>query len=72
MEKENKLAYWNSLYSSKDFFGTGPTKLAKLAESMFDKKNMNILEIGCGQGRDALFFLHWDIMSMRLTYPLML
>lgn len=55
VEKE-KLDYWNSLYSSKDFFGSGPTKLAKLAESTFNKKNMKILEIGCGQGRDAIFF----------------
>jgi len=56
METKDKLTYWNSLYSSKDFFGTGPTKLAKLAESLLDKKIMNILEIGCGQGRDAIFF----------------
>jgi len=56
METKDNLTYWNSLYSSKDFFGTGPTKLAKLAESLLDKKIMNILEIGCGQGRDAVFF----------------
>ncbi|WP_268544101.1 class I SAM-dependent methyltransferase [Candidatus Nitrosotenuis cloacae] len=56
MGNEDKLTYWNSLYSAKDFFGTGPTKLAKHAESIFYKKNLNILEIGCGQGRDAIFF----------------
>lgn len=57
LEDEKKLSYWNQLYSSKDFFGIGPTKLAKLAESLLiQPHNMNVLEIGCGQGRDAIYF----------------
>ena len=45
------------MYSKPNVFGTGPTKLAELAHSLIkDKPIKNILEIGCGQGRDALFF----------------
>jgi len=51
------IDYWDNLYLKKSYFGTGPTKLAKLAEQFFQRvKKHNILEIGCGQGRDAIFF----------------
>ena len=52
-----KLGYWNDIFSKADYFGSGPTLLAKSAELVlrenFFKK---ILELGCGQGRDCLFF----------------
>lgn len=45
------------MYSKPNVFGTGPTKLAKLAHELIkDNPVKTILEIGCGQGRDALFF----------------
>ena len=45
------------MYSKPNVFGTGPTKLAKLAHELIQNNPVqNILEIGCGQGRDALFF----------------
>jgi len=45
------------LYSKDNFFGTGPTKLAKLARTLIKKnKTYSILELGCGQGRDTIFF----------------
>ena len=45
------------MYSKPNIFGTGPTKLAELAHNLIkDNPIKNILEIGCGQGRDALFF----------------
>ena len=51
------LKYWNKLYSKDDYFGKGPTKLAIDTIKIFEKhKVKRILEIGCGQGRDALFF----------------
>jgi SAM-dependent methyltransferase len=57
MSDENKIDYWNVLYSKDYFFGSGPTKLAKLAYSIIkDKPIKKILEIGCGQGRDAIYF----------------
>ncbi len=52
-----KLGYWNNLYTKDDYFGTGQTILANLAKSIIEKhKITNILEIGCGQGRDSIFF----------------
>jgi len=57
MNDENKLHYWDGLYSKEYFFGSGPTKLAKLADSLMkENKIKKILEIGCGQGRDATYF----------------
>lgn len=57
MTDNKRLSYWNSLYDKKNFFGTGPTKLAKYAESALQKNEINnLLEIGCGQGRDAIHF----------------
>jgi len=53
----NYLNYWNSLYDKKNYFGTGPTKLAILAESLLKTNNViQILDIGCGQGRDTFYF----------------
>lgn len=57
MDDDKRLTYWNGLYDHKNFFGTGPTKLAKYAESLLQNKKINnLLEIGCGQGRDAIHF----------------
>jgi len=52
-----KLGYWNDIYSKKNYFGTGPTILALKAQEIIKKNSVsNILELGCGQGRDSLFF----------------
>lgn len=57
MTDKNKIHYWDGLYSKDYFFGSGPTKLAKLADSFLKDRSINkILEIGCGQGRDATHF----------------
>lgn len=57
MNDDNKINYWNGLYSKEYFFGSGPTKLAKLADSLLkETPTKKILEIGCGQGRDATHF----------------
>ena len=50
------LDYWNKIYGKDNYFGTGPTKLANLAKTLFDNSTKRILELGCGQGRDAMFF----------------
>jgi len=52
-----KLGYWNNLYTKDDYFGTGQTILADMARPLIEKhKIKNLLEIGCGQGRDSIFF----------------
>ena len=56
-----KLGYWNDLYSKKNYFGTGPTILAIFAQKLIEKYHIsNILELGCGQGRDSIFFANLD------------
>ena len=51
------LEYWNKLYNTENFFGTGSTKLAIFAESFLNKlSKAKILEVGCGQGRDSIYF----------------
>ncbi len=51
------MSYWSNMYSVPNVFGIGPTKLAEMAYKLIrDKPIKNILEIGCGQGRDAVFF----------------
>jgi len=57
MRDERYLNYWEELYHKPNAFGSGPTKLAKFAESIIkEKKVRRILEIGCGQGRDTIHF----------------
>ena len=57
MKEEKIISYWSDMYSRPNVFGTGPTKLAKMANDLIhDNSIKNILEIGCGQGRDCIFF----------------
>lgn len=52
-----KLGYWNKLFTKDDYFGTGHTILADLAKNVIEKNSINnVLELGCGQGRDSVFF----------------
>jgi SAM-dependent methyltransferase len=65
-----KLGYWNNIYSINDYFGTGPTILAKLAHNILQKHAFkSILELGCGQGRDCLFFaeLNYDVVAIDIS-----
>lgn len=63
IEKElSKLGYWNDIYSKQNYFGTGPTKLALFAKELLEKESLQkILELGCGQGRDCLFFAKYGL-----------
>ena len=70
MTKNEYLDYWNSLYEKINYFGDGPTKLAKLAESLLKQnKVQRILEVGCGQGRDATYFsqLGFDVHAFDIS-----
>jgi len=71
MSENEYLDYWNSLYAKKNYFGEGPTKLAILAEKLLHKTNtQKILEIGCGQGRDAIYFtqLGFDVQAFDISH----
>jgi SAM-dependent methyltransferase len=70
MPENEYLDYWNTLYAKKNYFGEGPTKLAKLAEKLLRKQNIQkILEVGCGQGRDAIHFsqLGFDVHAFDIS-----
>jgi SAM-dependent methyltransferase len=49
---------WNKIYSNdSSFFGDEPSKFALICHEEFVKhKVQKVLELGCGQGRDSLFF----------------
>jgi SAM-dependent methyltransferase len=49
---------WNKVYANdSSFFGDEPSKFALICYEKFVKhKVQKILELGCGQGRDSLFF----------------
>ena len=49
---------WNKVYSNNlSFFGDEPSKFALICHEDFVKhKVKKILELGCGQGRDSIFF----------------
>ena len=52
-----KLGYWDNLYTKNDYFGIGQTILANFAKDIIEKNSIkNMLELGCGQGRDSVFF----------------
>ena len=65
-----KLGYWNNLYTKNDYFGTGQTILANFARDVIEKNSIkNILELGCGQGRDSVFFakLGFNIIAVDIS-----
>ena len=49
---------WNKVYSNySSFFGDNPSKFASICyEKFVNHKVQKVLELGCGQGRDSLFF----------------
>ncbi|MER5175569.1 MAG: class I SAM-dependent methyltransferase [Candidatus Nitrosocosmicus sp.] len=49
---------WNKVYSKDStFFGEGPSDFAKKCYEYFIQNNVKrILDLGCGQGRDTIFF----------------
>ncbi len=70
MPENEYLDYWNTLYAKNNYFGEGPTKLAILAEKLLREQNTKkILEVGCGQGRDAIFFskLGYDVHAFDIS-----
>ena len=53
-----KNSYWNSYYKKIEFFNIKPSSFSKFCYNRFIKstKKKDILDIGCGNGRDTIFF----------------
>jgi len=62
--------HWNKTYSEEpDFFGEEPSYPAQKAAEVFKKEGKRkILELGAGQGRDALFFAGSGFQVYALDY----
>jgi SAM-dependent methyltransferase len=57
MSRNDFLNYWDEMYSKINVFGEGATILAKDAKDIMQKTNIEtVLEVGCGQGRDSIYF----------------
>lgn len=53
VEKEE----WEDKYSIEDYFREGPSSLTQLVEKLIrDLSSKRILELGCGQGQDVVYF----------------
>jgi ubiquinone/menaquinone biosynthesis C-methylase UbiE len=54
---------WDKVYSSDEsFFGENPSHFALMSCSDFNKQRVKkLLELGCGQGRDTIFFASNDL-----------
>jgi SAM-dependent methyltransferase len=62
---------WNSAYNNNTFFGETSSQFALLCYDDYIKNNKNVkklLELGCGQGRDTLFFASKGIEIEALDY----
>jgi SAM-dependent methyltransferase len=57
----NKI--WDKVYSKDSaFFGEEPSNFSQICYRDFEKHHVNkLLELGCGQGRDTLFFASHDL-----------
>ena len=53
-----KNYYWNNYYKKNILHNTKPSNFSKFCYNKFIKngRKKNILDIGCGNGRDAIFF----------------
>jgi ubiquinone/menaquinone biosynthesis C-methylase UbiE len=54
MDKKAEKEYWDRFYSSAEL--NSPSSFAEFCQVEFLKKNEKIIDIGCGTGRDTLFF----------------
>lgn len=67
---DNQRIHWETTYAQySNLFGLKPSYSAKKAAEIFKRENSNkILELGGGQGRDAIFFAKNDLRVWTLEY----
>jgi SAM-dependent methyltransferase len=64
-------SFWDRLYQTDNsFFGEDPSNFALSCYNEYMEKNnlKKILELGCGQGRDTLFFVSKGVEIAALDY----
>lgn len=62
--------HWDEVYNqNEEFFGQGPSGFARYCLDVFYANGVkDVLELGLGQGRDALFFAEMGLMVAGLDY----
>ncbi len=75
MQSENRRqteqkAHWEKVFSKeKAFFGEEPSDFAKKSLELFRREGAHaVLELGCGQGRDTVFFARNGLRMTALDY----
>ncbi|MEI8192019.1 MAG: class I SAM-dependent methyltransferase [candidate division NC10 bacterium] len=70
MEESDQRSRWDDTYvKNKDFFGAAPSEFGvRAAQRMKAAGAQQILELGCGQGRDTLLFLRQGFQVTALDY----
>jgi SAM-dependent methyltransferase len=63
-------AHWDKVFSDEAvFFGEEPSDFAKKSVDLFRREAIEtVLELGCGQGRDTLFFARCGLRVTALDY----
>lgn len=69
-ERGQQQSHWDSTYAgTDDFFGKGPSELAVSAlGTLKDNGAKDVLELGCGQGRDSYFLCRNSFSVTALDY----
>jgi ubiquinone/menaquinone biosynthesis C-methylase UbiE len=69
VEDEQQKRWEDTYAANKDFFGTGASEFGQRAAAwMAEAKAKDVLELGCGQGRDTLLFLRKGFKVTALDY----
>lgn len=70
MKKNNDEQYWANYYG-KDLAPEEPSNFAKYIAGRFDHEKINMIELGCGNGRDARFFAKhgWAVRAVDQCAP---